>query len=243
VPSSRTTTITGPETLRAYDRWATHYDQDENPMVAATGWRLTTHALRVHNARVVELGCGTGRHAAQMLSAGATAYTGVDGSPGMLAHARKRLESREDAARCTWVEAELNQLPALRGPAYDVALIVLVIEHLNDLIGPLSALARWLRPGAVLRMLELHPDRIAAGTVAHFHADGVEQRFASVAHPVPQLVAALGRAGFIVDALEELVADDSLIAVAPRLAKHRDQNVVLDVIAHLGSAAEAILVR
>ena len=29
-----------PDTLAAYDRWATHYDLDDNPLVAATGWVL-----------------------------------------------------------------------------------------------------------------------------------------------------------------------------------------------------------
>lgn len=220
------------DTLRAYDQWAVHYDADDNPLVAATGLCLQLRPLEVAGARVVELGCGTGRNAAAVLAAGAASYTGVDGSEGMLAKARAGASALGEG-RCAWICSELTSLPALPegDPGYDAALIVLVLEHLTELDGTFAALARWLRPGASLRLLELHPDRVAAGTVAHFHQDGVEHRFTSTAHPVPELGAALERAGFAVERVDEPVADEALIARVPRLAKHAGKRVVLDVLA------------
>jgi ubiquinone/menaquinone biosynthesis C-methylase UbiE len=226
---TRSDAIAPADTLRAYDQWATHYDADDNPLVAATGRCLAARPLQVAGARVVELGCGTGRNAPAVLAAGAARYTGVDGSAGMLAEARRRVPA-EHAARCTWIEAELASLPP-PGERYDAALIVLVLEHLTELDGAFGALAGWLRPAATLRILELHPDRIAAGTVAHFHQDGVEKRFTSTAHEVPALTAALERCGFAVEVVEELSADEALIAAVPRLAKHAGKRVVLDVLA------------
>ena len=44
------------DTLAAYDRWATHYDADDNPLIAATAWVLAQVPLPVAGARVVELG-------------------------------------------------------------------------------------------------------------------------------------------------------------------------------------------
>lgn len=229
---SRSDAIPPADTLRAYDQWAAHYDADDNPLVAATGLCLAQRPLQVAGARVVELGCGTGRNAPAVLAAGAASYTGVDGSAGMLAEARRRVPEAS-AARCTWIEAELAQLPALATPgdAYDAALIVLVLEHLAELDGTFRALAGWLKPGATVRLLELHPDRIAAGTVAHFHQDGVEKRFTSTAHAVPDLTAALQRCGFAVEVAHEVTADEALIAAVPRLAKHAGKRVVLDVLA------------
>ena len=218
------------DTLRAYDDWAKHYDADDNPLVAATGLCLQLRPLQLPGARVVELGCGTGRNAAAVLAAGAARYTGVDGSQGMLTKARLAVHDE----RCTWVHAELTRLPPLpTGDAgYDAALIVLVLEHLTELDGAFTALASWLRPGGRLRLLELHPERVAAGTVAHFHQDGVERRFTSTAHSVAELRAALDRCGFLVERVDEPVADEAMIAKVPRLAKHAGKRVVLDVQAH-----------
>jgi ubiquinone/menaquinone biosynthesis C-methylase UbiE len=226
--SSRSDVIAPPDTLRAYDQWAAHYDADDNPLVAATGLCLRARPLEVAGARVVELGCGTGRNAAAVLAAGAASYTGVDGSAGMLGEAKRRV----DDARCTWIEARLDELPAAPGGLHDAAMIVLVLEHLTELGGTFRSLAGWLRPGASLRILELHPDRIAAGTVAHFHdAEGVEHRFTSTAHAAEDVRAALEASGFAVERLDEVEADEALIAAVPRLAKHRGKRVVLDVLA------------
>lgn len=227
--SERSDVITSSETLRAYDQWATHYDADDNPLVAATARCLLQRPLDVAGLRVIEMGCGTGRNAPRLLEEGALGYTGVDGSAGMLAEARRQVND----ARCRWVEAELAQLPppGAADGLHEVGLIVLVLEHLTELDGPFGALARWLRPGAKLRILELHPERIAAGTVAHFHEGGVERRFSSVAHEVGAVKAALERSGFEVEWVEEVIADDALIAAVPRVAKHRGKKVVLDVLA------------
>lgn len=218
------------ETLAAYDRWASHYDADPNPLVAATGWILDRAPLAVHGARVVELGCGTGRHAAPLFAAGATAYLGVDGSPGMLAQARARIAD----PRAAWLVADLAALPPCPGPRFDRALIALVLEHVADPAPLFAALATWLAPGATLRILELHPDRIAAGTMAHFvDADGTEHRFASHAHAPAALLAALAAAGFTATATAWPAAGD-LLAAVPRLAKHAGRPVVLDVTATRG---------
>ncbi len=201
-------------------------------MVAATAWALDTRPLDVVDARVVELGCGTGRHASRLIAEGARAYVGVDGSAGMLEIARARTRD----ARCTWELAGLEAVPEL-GEPFDVALLVLVLEHVVDLAPPFDAVARALRPGGVLRIVEIHPELVGAGTVAHFHDDqGAEIRFTSVAHPVDEVVGALEVAGLAIGRLDEQIADDALLARVPRLAKHRGRRVLLDVTARRSPA-------
>jgi ubiquinone/menaquinone biosynthesis C-methylase UbiE len=195
-------------------------------MVAATEWLLDHRPLAVAGQRVVELGCGTGRHAARILAAGAEAYVGIDGSSGMLEVARTAAPD----PRCSWQLATLDQIAAPATP-FDTALIVLVLEHIADLALPFTAAARLLRPGGTLRIAEIHPDLVAGGTVAHFHDDGTELRFTSFAHPIDALTAALGAAGFTAESIDEHAADGALLARAPRLAKHRGRRVVVDVVA------------
>ena len=212
-------------TLEGYERWASSYDQLDNPRVAATAWVLDHAPLEVAGRDVIELGCGTGRHAARVIASGAASYTGVDGSPAMLAVGRQRT----DDPRVAWLEADLRV--AWQPPrAYDVALVVLVLEHLTELDTLAATLAGAVRPGGHVRIVDLHPERILAGAVAHFHDGETLVKFASVAHPVAEVCAALARAGFAATA-RSWAADDALLAAVPRAAKHRGQPLVLDLTA------------
>src|SRR2546428_114342 len=85
-----TRTLDFAETLDGYDRWAASYDVEPSALVSATAWVLDRAPLGCADADVLELGCGTGRHAQRVIEAGARSYTGLDGSPGMLAIATQR---------------------------------------------------------------------------------------------------------------------------------------------------------
>jgi SAM-dependent methyltransferase len=222
----------GPEpaaTLRDYDRWARTYDRDPNPMIAATAWVLDQAPLAVAGARVVEIGCGTGRNLARVLAGGAVAYLGVDGSPNMLAAARARAEAADP--RVEFAQAEVGDGLPVADAACDAALIVLVLEHLAALAPLCAELARIVRPGGHVRIVELHADRIAAGTVAHFQLDDGEVRFTSAAHAPAALAAALTDAGFGAVRFVEHRAAGALLAAVPKLAKHAGGAVVLDLVA------------
>jgi SAM-dependent methyltransferase len=213
------------ETLAGYDRWAKSYDAVDNPLVAATAWVMDRAPLGCEGLDVIELGCGTGRNAFRVLGAGARSYLGVDGSPGMLDVARGRVSD----ARASFEVVDLGGgwVPERR---FDLALVVLVLEHLAEL-GPLArTLAAALRAGGRARLVDLHADRIARGSVAHFDEGGTEVVFPSVAHPPQAIATALAAAGFEVT-LREHLADDVLLAAVPRAAKHRGLPLVIDVVA------------
>src|SRR5882672_4306154 len=73
----------------AYDRWATVYDHDANPLQALEGPAVQQAIGDPREFRVLDLGCDTGRHALWLAAAGA-AVTAVDFSEGMLAEARRK---------------------------------------------------------------------------------------------------------------------------------------------------------
>jgi len=77
-------------TVRAgYDRWASIYDLDGNPMQALEGPIVRAAIGDAHGLHVLDLGCGTGRHALWLAENGAT-VTAVDFSDGMIAQARRK---------------------------------------------------------------------------------------------------------------------------------------------------------
>lgn len=213
-------------TLAGYDRWAADYDQAPNPMVAAARWSLDQRPLVVTGADVVEFGCGTGRHAPLLLATGARTFTGVDGSAGMLAAAQRRLVD----PRVRWLHAELHTVP-LPAASCDLVLVVLVLEHLADLAPMLAEAARLLRPGGMLRVVDIHPDLLAQGTGAHFADNDDEVHFARFVHPLPQLRVTLASSGFVVEQLAEHAAEGDLVHAVPKLCKHAGQPVLVDIFA------------
>src|SRR5271154_2039948 len=93
-----------PQTLIGYDLWSNDYDGFDNPLIAMVDRALALDPEPVAGKHVLELGCGTARLALRLLDAGAASYTGVDGSPGMLARARERLAD----PRITLIESDIQ---------------------------------------------------------------------------------------------------------------------------------------
>jgi SAM-dependent methyltransferase len=94
----------------------------------------------------LEIGCGTGVHAASLRALGWTPL-GVDVSAGMLRHARGRLA-------CARADAE--RLP-MRDGAVDAVVAVMVHTDMPGYPAVLREVARVLRPGGVFVHVGVHP--------------------------------------------------------------------------------------
>lgn len=102
----------------------------------------------VRDREVLEVGCGTGL-ILRRLAPLARRAVGVDLSPGMLSHARRRgLDVREASA---------TALP-FPDASFDVAVSFKTLAHVPDLRGALAEMARVVRPGGVL-IVELYNRR------------------------------------------------------------------------------------
>lgn len=60
---------------------------------------------------------------------------------------------------------------------HDFGLVCLVLEHLTSFKLLAETLARTIRPGGRIRIVDLHPERVAAGSLAHFHDGHTEVQF------------------------------------------------------------------
>lgn len=95
--------------------------------------------------RLLDLGCGEGRIARHLQSAGRE-VVGLDVNPSLLA----------DTGVPSLV-AELPHLDAVRNGSFDGAYVVLVLEHIADLDRFFYETARVVRPGGVLAAVLNHP--------------------------------------------------------------------------------------
>ena len=93
-------------------------------------------------ARILDVGCATGRLLAELRTRGFTALRGIDPSPACVATARDRFELRADVAT-------IADLGAADGP-FDLIVLVGVLEHLVDLDAALTALRARLSANGAL---------------------------------------------------------------------------------------------
>jgi 2-polyprenyl-3-methyl-5-hydroxy-6-metoxy-1,4-benzoquinol methylase len=112
---------TVPETARAFDSHAAHYDVlvEQNALLQnmrSALWSQVTHRASPP-ARVLDIGCGTGIDAAYFASRGYH-VTAIDASREMVNHTRSRLHSMGAHARVENIGAQ--ELDYLGGETYDV---------------------------------------------------------------------------------------------------------------------------
>lgn len=149
-------TVFGQAYASVYDRFYADKPYEDE---ARTVLRLADQIADRHGgpspvSRILDVGCGTGRHARAFAEAGRH-VTGVDLSADMLAEARRRCAG---LANVEFVHSDLENLaldrPPFDAPPFDAAtMLFAVLGYLNDddlLVRSLRTLRRHLRTGAVL---------------------------------------------------------------------------------------------
>jgi SAM-dependent methyltransferase len=205
-------------TVRAgYDRWATVYDHDGNPLQGLEGPVVRSAVGDVRGLAVLDLGCGTGRHSLWLAAAGA-AVTAVDFSAGMLAEARRKPGA--DAVR--WLALDLHQSLPFPDGSFDLVVSGLVLEHLQELDGFFAEARRVLKAGGRAVVSAMHPAMFLRGTQARFTdpESGEVVQPGSVPHSVGAFVMAAVRAGFKLEAVDEYAPDAAFAGRYPRAARY-----------------------
>jgi demethylmenaquinone methyltransferase / 2-methoxy-6-polyprenyl-1,4-benzoquinol methylase len=139
------------EGVRAmFDRIAPVYDAMNRVMTAGLDgrWRRETASAVVRPGdRVLDTCCGTGDLAVASLQAGGV-VTGLDFSERMLERARRK------SGEIEWVQGDALALP-FEGDSFDAATVGFGVRNLEDLDRGLAELARVLRPGGRVGVLEI----------------------------------------------------------------------------------------
>ena len=129
-----------------YDRYARLLSFGQDPR-----WRrfLVSRLPVGPGDAVVDVACGTGAVALELVRRTGCSVVGVDQSPEMLAEARRRIAGD----RITFVEASAQELP-FDDASFDGLTAAYLLRYLDDLPAGLAELARVLRPGATAALLD-----------------------------------------------------------------------------------------
>jgi SAM-dependent methyltransferase len=128
----------------------------------------------VHGLAVLDLGCGPGLYAEELVARGARRIVGVDASATMLRLAGERVRGPVTFRRH---DLQTPMTWAADGE-FDVALMPLVLHHLDNRTAALREVARVLRPGGRLVVSTHHPtsDWLRLGA-SYFTVEKVRERW------------------------------------------------------------------
>ena len=181
-------TTTPVSTVDGYGLWAPTYD-GPNSAFDVDEPVLAEILAGLPPGPAVDAACGTGRYSA-LLTARGHRVVGVDKSPDMLGHARKRLPATDFRI------GDVTALP-VADSSVDLVTCGLALTHVPALDPVLTEFARVLRPGGHVVIADMHPERVLRGAVPALRdAEGHPVRAPAHRHLVGDYVRAALAAGF-----------------------------------------------
>jgi SAM-dependent methyltransferase len=200
---------------RGYAAWADQYGDLDDRLDVDLFEASPLLGARVAGARVVDLGCGTGRIGRWLAGRGAREIVGVDRTPAMLRHAAER----GVYAATHQADVTGTGLPAR---SFDGATSSLVLCHLADLHAFFAEAARLLVPGGWLAVVDFHPFFMMNGVPTHFDdaATGMPLAIENHVHAFRDFFAAGVAAGLTLREIEERFIDEAWVAASPSYGKH-----------------------
>jgi ubiquinone/menaquinone biosynthesis C-methylase UbiE len=200
-----------------YDRWSEVYDEDGNPLVFLEESHVARILGNVTGLSILDVGCGTGRHAVRLAQSGAK-VTGIDFSSGMLARAK----SKPGAEAVTFVEHDIAQPLPFETGSFDRVLSCLVLDHVVDLRAFFAELRRVCRTDGFVVVPVMHPAMILKGIQGRFTdpATGDEVWPESSPYQISDYVMGALRGGLRLVEVSEHLVDEALVSQTERARKH-----------------------
>jgi len=135
------------------DDWVAH--ADENDYRNYFLMPLTLELLGdVRGVRILDVGCGEGGHTRELAARGAN-VVGVDGSPELVAVAKRR--AAKAGHKIEYVCANASSLEPIQRESFDSVLASMVLMDVEDYQGAVDQLWRVLLPGGTFLMSITHP--------------------------------------------------------------------------------------
>lgn len=168
-----------------YDEWARTYDTDLNSTVYVDELHFSPRFLNYAPCKVLEIGCGTGRHTMKLAQAGHE-ICAIDLSEQMLQIAIKKLIGHKNVEFICGDFLDKSLLNSHQSALanFDLAIMNLVLEHIESPKEALSIIAGLLAPNGQLLISDIHHDRMVNGSGARYF-DAVtkqEKRMHSYVH-------------------------------------------------------------
>lgn len=211
-------------TREGYDRWSAIYDDEDNPLILLETPRVNDLLGEVAGLRVIDVGCGTGRHTLPLAARGAF-VTAVDFSDGML----QKAAAKPGWDRVRVIRQDIEAPLPVDDGAFDRVLCALVVEHIRKLDLLFNEFARICAPDGFVVISAMHPAMMLRGISARFTDPRTGRDTRPKSHPnaISDFLTAALKAGLILDHISEAAIDEQMARVSPRGAKYEGWPMLL----------------
>jgi ubiquinone/menaquinone biosynthesis C-methylase UbiE len=158
--------VTNPE--QAYDLWASSYDVQPHNLVLALDdalFRDMLAGLDIRDKKLLDIGCGTGRHWQLLLDKEPARLSGYDISERMLTLLRQKFPA---ANVHKTDDHHLEEPPE----SCDLIISTLALAHMPDALAVLEEWCRVLAPGGDIILTDYHPQALEKGADRTFRHEG-----------------------------------------------------------------------
>jgi malonyl-CoA O-methyltransferase len=206
--------------LEAYELWAATYDDREGNALLYAEQRTVYPLLQkmdLSDKCVLDAGCGTGRYLELLLGCKPGMLAGIDFASAMLRVAKTKLSGPS----VFLVGGRIDSIP-FADHSFDFVLNTLALDHLRDLHGGVSELARVLRSSGTMIISLFHPNAKKLGWQRTFRSRiGKRHLYAAeyYGHATSSYLAEFETSGLDVDQAVEAVIDESLKPFYERAAR------------------------
>ena len=114
--------------INHYNAWAVQYDEDINRTRDLDKMVTIESLTSIDFLEVLELGCGTGKNSEWLITR-ADRLVGLDFSKNMLDRAKNKIKSD----KATFIRADLNENWPVKDNSFDLVVINLTLEHIENL--------------------------------------------------------------------------------------------------------------
>ncbi len=204
-------------TREGYDLWSEIYDDEANPLVMIEAPEVSRALGDVRGLSVLDVGCGTGRHAVELAKAGAQ-VTGVDFSNGMLEKAR----AKPGAESVRFIHQDAAATLPFEPRSFDRVISCLVVDHVKDLAAFFRELHRVCRDEGFIVVSVMHPAMMLKGVQARFDDPRTGRKIwpQSVPNQLSDYVMGALNADLRVLSLSEHVMPQDVASLHPRAEKY-----------------------
>ncbi len=206
------------EVIEGYDRWASTYDHEPNPLITLEEGVTLELIGDVRGQRVLDLGCGTGRYCVLLAERGAT-VVGLDPSLGMLEQARRKVTTV-----CSF-ELRHGTMEQTDFPNehFDLVVSALTLSHLSRLEPTVGEAVRVLKSGGRMVVSDIHAYWPVAGHnyTEFFDKTGQEYRIPVYPHLVEEYWRLFKSLGMHLEDIREPKIDDGLVGRFPSLQDYQ----------------------
>jgi SAM-dependent methyltransferase len=192
---------------QAYDLWAKEYDAQPGNLMLDLDETLFSELIRgvaFRNKRIIDFGCGTGRHWQKLYAEHPAQLHGYDVSQGMLHVLKKKFPQ---AKVSLLLKTKLSECP---GESEDILVSSLTIAHVENIREAFSEWNRALKPGAQILITDYHPDTLAKGGNRTFIHEGKKVAIKNHVHTLPVIRALANELRWEEDFFKEYVIDETV---------------------------------